>query len=284
MEKPSYYSIIPASVRYDKRLTANAKLLYAEITALTNMNGQCFATNDYFSKLYGVSKQSISSWIKNLVDCGYIKSEIIYKEGSKEIDKRYLTFLYDPIKENFNTPHQENFKDNNNNIFNNNLTDSNNIANDTKCNQMLANATGGNKLKLGELGNVSLTDEQYKTLSARYSNIDDAIEVLDTWLGTSGGKYKNKNHFAYFKSNSWVWERVENKKTSIMTKKEQTVFIEDGKFYIDSTMQEYKDVLVGMDDVSVENCWKWIYNNFYGQEVSVEFVRERLKQFKRTEE
>lgn len=213
-EKPSYYSIIPASVRYDKRLTPNAKLLYAEITSLFNMNGQCFAKNEYFANLFCVSKVSISKWISQLVEYGYISSVIIYKEGTKEILNRYLTILNDPIKENFNTPIKEKFKDNNttNVEYNNNITYSNNITNNTKRNQKPENDTVEHNLslsrKLGELGNVSLTDEQYKTLSERYSNIDDAIEVLDTWLGTSGSKHKNKNHFAYFKSNSWVWERV----------------------------------------------------------------------------
>ena len=119
MEQPNYYSIIPANVRYDKRITPSAKLLYAEITSLTNMNGECFSTNEYFANLYGVSKVSISKWVKNLIDCGYIKSEITYKEGSKEIDKRYLSLVKDPIK--------EKFKDNNTTIveYNNNLTDSN---------------------------------------------------------------------------------------------------------------------------------------------------------------
>lgn len=125
MENPNYYSVIPANVRYDKRLTPNAKLLYAEITALCNMNGDCFATNEYFAQLYGVSKVSISKWISQLVDYGYIQTEIKYKDRTKEIDKRYLRILKDPIKENFNTPHKENLKDNNIVIFNNNLTDSN---------------------------------------------------------------------------------------------------------------------------------------------------------------
>jgi hypothetical protein len=71
-EKPSYYAIIPAHVRYDPRLKANEKLLFGEITALANKNGICYANNNYFANLYDVSITSISIWIKNLCDCGYI--------------------------------------------------------------------------------------------------------------------------------------------------------------------------------------------------------------------
>ena len=88
MQRPNYYAVISAEVRYDKKLTANAKLLYAEITALLNMNGECFATNKYFSKLYDKSVVTISKWISELVANGYISTYYTYKEGTKEIDRR----------------------------------------------------------------------------------------------------------------------------------------------------------------------------------------------------
>lgn len=63
----------------------------------------------------------------------------------------------------------------------------------------------------GELKNVKLTPEEYNLLKSKYDNLDEAIEKLDTWLGTSGSKNKNKDHYAYFKSNSWVWENLKPK-------------------------------------------------------------------------
>jgi len=110
MEQPNYYAIISAEVRYDKNLTAHAKLLYAEITALLNMNGECFATNRYFSKLYSKSIVTISKWIKELIVNGYISTTYTYKEGIKVKDREGI---------------KEKFKDNNTSI-NNNITYSNN--------------------------------------------------------------------------------------------------------------------------------------------------------------
>jgi len=94
-----YYAIIPATIRYDKNITPNAKLLYAEITALCNEKGYCWASNAYFAELYGVSKTSISNWISSLQKNGYISVDIIYKENSKEIQNRYIRILNDPMEE-----------------------------------------------------------------------------------------------------------------------------------------------------------------------------------------
>ncbi|WP_302967374.1 helix-turn-helix domain-containing protein [Intestinibacter bartlettii] len=130
----SYYAIIPANVRYDNDLTPNAKLLYGEITALCNEKGYCWASNNYFAELYKVSKKSISKWINQLIQKGYIKSQIMYKEGSKSIEERRLYIsnpmeekfhtpspkvLY-PMEEKFHTPMEEKVKDNNTYINNTN--------------------------------------------------------------------------------------------------------------------------------------------------------------------
>lgn len=116
-ERPNYYAIIPANVRYSN-ITPNAKLLYGEITCLCNKEGYCYATNDYFSKLYNVSKISISKWIKELKNNNFIETEIIYKECSKEILNRYIRIVKGGIKEKFNRGIKEKFKDNNTSINN----------------------------------------------------------------------------------------------------------------------------------------------------------------------
>ena len=59
MEKPNYFGILPANVRYDKNLKPMEKILYTEISSLTNKDGYCYATNSYFSRLYEVQKKLI---------------------------------------------------------------------------------------------------------------------------------------------------------------------------------------------------------------------------------
>jgi hypothetical protein len=84
--KPSYYAIIPAEVRYSN-LKPNAKLLYGEITALSSKEGYCFATNNYFAKLYNVTKNTISLWVSQLHSYGFISVELI-KKGEQITERR----------------------------------------------------------------------------------------------------------------------------------------------------------------------------------------------------
>lgn len=80
---PSYYAVIPASVRYDARLCANAKLLFGEITALSSKEGFCWATNRYFSELYGVGIATISEWVSQLEKSGHIKTKVLQQYRRK---------------------------------------------------------------------------------------------------------------------------------------------------------------------------------------------------------
>ena len=127
-DRPNYYAVIPAEVRYDKDLKDKAKLLYGEISALSNKDGYCYASNSYFAELYGITNTTVSLLIKNLVEKGYLETEIIYKEGTKEILKRYLKIIKGGYLKKLKEGIYENLKDNNTsinntsiNIYNNNI-------------------------------------------------------------------------------------------------------------------------------------------------------------------
>ena len=108
-EHRGYYAIIPAIVRYDNHLNGNAKLLYGELTALANERGYCWATNQYFANLYNVSKRTIISWLKQLEERNYIKMQTFYKPNSKMVDRRHIYILPYPTDTEFYTPSEENF-------------------------------------------------------------------------------------------------------------------------------------------------------------------------------
>jgi hypothetical protein len=186
----SYYAIIPANVRYDSELAPNAKLLYGEITALCNERGYCWASNSYFSELYKVSKVSISKWINQLVDKGYLTSDLQYKEGTKEILNRYLRIVNDPIKEKLNTPIKEKFKDNN--------TSFNTTSNNTK------------ELYIRYAEFVQLKESEYNKLIEEHGKplTDKMIEVLDNYKGANGKKYKSD----YRAILNWVVDKVKGVK------------------------------------------------------------------------
>lgn len=124
--------------------------------------------------------------------------------------------------------------------------------------------------RYGECKNVLLTEEQYKNLS-ELDNFDLALEKLDTWLGTSGSKNRNKNHYAYFKSNSWVWKDLKPKQTET----EETVFI-DEHTQIDETMPEF-------NDMTYDECcraFEWLQEKMYCQSLSKSKFVEIVRKFK----
>lgn len=123
--KSNYYAIIPATVRYSKELKANEKLLYGEITSLSNKNGYCYAQNRYFANLYNVSIETVSRWLSHLQKLGFIQV-VIKRNENKEVIARYIYIVDVPYcqKNQYPSPQKyqegidENVKDN---IINNNI-------------------------------------------------------------------------------------------------------------------------------------------------------------------
>jgi hypothetical protein len=122
---------IPRQIWLSNDLTLQEKVFFVEINSLNNERG-CYANNSYFADFFNLSKTRVSLVIKSLIDKGYISSEIVYKQGTKQIEKRvlrvsdpYLTKVKDPYLRNVKYPIYEKLKDNNtvnNTIINNKKT------------------------------------------------------------------------------------------------------------------------------------------------------------------
>jgi len=179
-ETPNYYAILTANVRYAKDLSEFQKLLYAEITALSNKDWYCYASNTYFSDLYWKSKEWISKSIKQMWELWYIQVE-----HDKEAWNIRRIFIWElaklkktinlPIEEKFNSywrkvqdPIEEKF--NHNNIYNN-----------------------INNNKQQHLEFVWLTEKEYSQLIEEYGKqrVEKYINDLNNYVWQHGDKYKS---------------------------------------------------------------------------------------------
>ena len=75
VRQPVFWATLPAPIRYDPELPAAAKLLYVEISSLTGLTGYCFARNEYFTELFGVSERTLQRQMNALQGRGYIRIE-----------------------------------------------------------------------------------------------------------------------------------------------------------------------------------------------------------------
>jgi hypothetical protein len=76
MDKPNYFGLLPAKVRYCQDVSDFAKVLFAEVTALSNKNGFCNAKNSTFAELFGKSETTISKTLSILDKAEFIKVDI----------------------------------------------------------------------------------------------------------------------------------------------------------------------------------------------------------------
>lgn len=90
-EKERFYKVYDC-VLADKRLSYPEKILYGVVVRLA-MNGEkrCFASNKALAEIMGSSKSGVCKWLDSLEQNGYIKRRLHYENGTKRVDKRYIT-------------------------------------------------------------------------------------------------------------------------------------------------------------------------------------------------
>ena len=135
-EKPNYFAVLPASVRYNEKLNSSQKIFFSEITALTQKTGECWASNNYFARLYKVSPSSISNWVKMLEKEDLITVE--YKKNGREIEKRIIKikgiqnidYVFNKLDggiQNIEEGYSKNLKENNTSINNTSINNNKEI-------------------------------------------------------------------------------------------------------------------------------------------------------------
>lgn len=103
LELTSQWAIIPAAVRYDPSIPPNAKLIFGEIAAKTNIYGYCFASNQWFADRFQMKPDTVQGLIKKLEAAGYVIVQI--DQHNPNSHKRHIfttqkafTFLPPPEK------------------------------------------------------------------------------------------------------------------------------------------------------------------------------------------
>lgn len=87
---PGYWAVLPAKVRYDKSLRPNAKLLYAEIQALADATGYCWARNETLGHHFGIAAKTVSSLVSQLAERGYITVEVVRDPETNAVMERRI--------------------------------------------------------------------------------------------------------------------------------------------------------------------------------------------------
>ncbi len=212
-ENPNYYSIITADVRYSKDLSCFEKLLYSDITALTNKNGYCNASNKYFSNVFNKTVRSITQAISNLVKHGFLQS-VLEKNDNNVIIQRKLYLMSKisiPIEKNCDRGIEKNCDRGIEKNFQYNNTSINTINNEYKKNINIKKSF----IDLGLIGipdceNVKLQQKEYDKLITDYfvETVQTQIKQLDSYLEDHPTKYKS--HYKALRS--WILKDAKTSK------------------------------------------------------------------------
>ena len=217
---------IPRHIWLSKDLSTNEKILLAEIDSLGGSSDGCFAGNQYFADFFDLSKDRISRLVSGLKNKGYITVELIYKEGTCEVDKRIIklnpySYFYQGVQN-----HQGGIGENTKDITNNYNINNNNKTSKKK-------TTKEPRHKYGEFKNVLLSDKDLEKLKTEYGEelVEKYIKKMDEWIELNGRHYKNY----YLALRQWMNKEVSKKQQKVEKQEGDTKYDEE---YFTKLMEE----------------------------------------------
>jgi len=80
---------ISKNIWLDRTLSVIERFFYAEVIGLAGKRG-CYANNQHFSKILGISSARVSQLIKSLSVSKYITVKLFYKQGTKQVNRREI--------------------------------------------------------------------------------------------------------------------------------------------------------------------------------------------------
>ena len=209
---------IPKEIWLSKDLSTNEKILLAEIDSLGGSSDGCFASNQYFADFFDLSKDRISRLVSGLKNKGYITVELIYKEGTCEVDKRIIklnpySYFYQGVQN-----HQGGIGENTKDITNNYNINNNNKTSKKKTTKEVRH-------KYGEFKNILLSDKDLEKLKAEYGEelVEKYIKKMDEWIELNGRRYKNY----YLALRQWMNKEVSKKQEKVKKQEGNTKYDEE---------------------------------------------------------
>lgn len=223
MEKPAFFSILTARVRYSEHLTDFEKILFSEISALTEKNGYCYAKNAYFADVFNKTIRTIQRGLENLKKHNFIEIEILENENKETIERRIyiktepkdVSKMTPSHDKNDTPPHDKNDTLNNINIYNN--TSKEHIYTHTSKNdglkllldEQINEQTARDYLTIRKAKKAPLTKTALNAIKKQASNcgltLNEAIAfcVVNNWIGFKADWYLNKqNNYSTPKTNT----------------------------------------------------------------------------------
>lgn len=202
---PAYYGILTANVRYNDQLSMSEKVMFTEITALSNANGYCSARNKYFAELYDKSEKTISLWIKHLRDCGFIHIE--YKRRGAEVVLRKI----------YPTPEHELQKCKSTNYKNvtgtdyKNVKENNTSTNNTSINKLSSYVLTFYENNIGMISPWLREDIEDEVKDWNEINNDEAERIIVEALKNAiGAQARNKWKYAKSILSSWKERNIKS--------------------------------------------------------------------------